>query len=41
MQGRAQIRIGETVVDAKVFDSFRFPPDVPRSVYNNSDEDCW
>lgn len=41
MQGTAQIRIGETVVDAKAFDSFRFPPDVPRSVYNNGKEDCW
>ena len=41
LQGHSQIRIGETVLDAKATDAFRFPPDVPRSVYNNSDEDCW
>lgn len=41
MQGRSQIRIGETVVEAKAFDAFRFPADVPRSVYNHTQEDCW
>ncbi len=41
MQGRSQIRVGDTVVEAKAFDAFRFPADVLRSVYNHTQEDCW
>lgn len=41
MQGRSQILIGDEVVEARQFDAFRFPPETPRSIYNNSDEDCY
>ena len=41
MRGRAQIRIGDQVLDAEAHDAFRIPAAVYRSVYNHSDEDCW
>ena len=41
MRGRAQIRIGDQVLDAEPRDAFRIPAEVYRSVYNHSDEDCW
>lgn len=41
MKGRSQIRIGDDVLEATELDGFRVPPEVPRSVYNHTDEDCW
>lgn len=41
MQGRAQIRIGDEVFEAKQFDAYRVPAHIYRSVYNHSDEECW
>ncbi len=41
MQGEAQINIEGKVIDARRFDAFRLDPDVRRSVYNNSDQDCY
>lgn len=41
LSGNSQIRSGDEVIDAKPLDAFRFPPHVPRSVYNNSQETCF
>jgi len=41
MKGRAQINIDGEVIDARELDAFRLAPETPRSVYNNSDEDCY
>jgi quercetin dioxygenase-like cupin family protein len=39
--GRSQIRIEDEVIEATPFDAFRIPPQLDRSVYNNSHEPCW
>ena len=41
IRGRAQIRVGDKVLEAEPFDAFRIPADVERSVYNHSEEECW
>jgi quercetin dioxygenase-like cupin family protein len=40
IEGRSQVRIGSDVIDAKPLDAFRIPPEIDRSVYNNSAEPC-
>jgi gentisate 1,2-dioxygenase len=40
LSGRSQIRIGEAVIEAAPLDAFRIPPEVERSVYNHSNEEC-
>jgi hypothetical protein len=41
IRGRCKIRLGDDVVDAKELDAFRVPPEVYRSVYNDTGEDAW
>ena len=41
LSGEGQIRLNEVVLDAKPLDAFRIPATTYRSVYNNSQNDCW
>jgi quercetin dioxygenase-like cupin family protein len=41
LSGNAQIRLNDTVIDAKPLDAFRVPAATYRSVYNNSQAECW
>jgi uncharacterized cupin superfamily protein len=40
LEGKSQIRIGDSVIEAEPLDAFRMEPWVDRSVYNHSDELC-
>ena len=41
MKGRAQLRIDDEVIDVEENTACFFPPEPMRSVYNNSDQECW